>query len=201
MFTGIVETTGVIRQVKPANPGVRLWIEASFSGELAPGGSVAVDGACLTVEAVQEGCFLVFLSPETLQRTRFGEVDLPGLAVNLERPLRVGDELGGHWVLGHVDGVGTVRTVVDQKEGRCLEVELPESVHPALVIEKGSIAVNGVSLTINRLLNRRLQIQLIPYTLERTNLSLLEPGDRVNLELDMIGKYVIRYMEALHPAG
>jgi riboflavin synthase len=128
-------------------------------------------------------------------------VDRPGLAVNLERPLRVGDELGGHWVLGQVDGVGTVRSVVDQKEGRWLEVELPESVHPALVIEKGSIAVNGVSLTVNRVVDRLVQIQLIPYTLDRTNLSRLEPGDRVNLELDMIGKYVIRYMEALHPSG
>jgi len=201
MFTGIVETTGTVRDVVPADPGLRLWIHAPFARELAIGASVAVDGVCLTVEATDADAFRVYLSPETLQRTRFGEVALEGLVVNLERPLRLGDELGGHWVLGHVDGVGTVRGVVDQKEGRVLEVELPDERHRVLVIPKGSVALNGVSLTVNEIHDRLLQIQLIPHTLERTNLSLLEPGDRVNLELDMMGKYVIRYLEVLHPAG
>jgi riboflavin synthase len=162
--------------------------------DLVPGESVAVDGACLTVERVVDEGFTVHLIATTLDRTRFAEYR-PGQPVNLERALQAGDRLGGHLVQGHVDGVGKVLRVSQQKDARLLDIAAPPEV-ARVSVPLGSITVDGVSLTVNAMPDAAtIQISLIPFTLQHTTLADRKPGDRVHLEADTIGKYVRALLE------
>lgn len=188
MFTGLVTAVGVIRTTEPDEAGLELRIGAPFR-RVATGESIAVHGACLTVVAKGRGWFAVRATPTTLERTRLTELH-KGSRVNLERALRAGDPLGGHLVQGHVDGIGTVLAVRRRGDARVLDLRAPDPVARASV-RMGSIAVDGVSLTINDLPGRGIiQVSLIPHTLAVTTLGALAVGDRVHLEGDVIGKYV-----------
>ncbi len=198
MFTGIVEAVGRVTAVEPRGSATRLRIEAGALAEGARiGDSVAVNGGCLTVAAV-EGEILAFDAvPETLARTALGGLG-PGARVNLERALRAGGRLDGHIVQGHVDGVGRVRQLLRQGEDARLFVDCAPEFADWLV-EKGSVAIDGVSLTVVGVAAAGFDVALIPHTLETTTLGALSPGDRVNLEADVLGKYVKRYLERLLP--
>lgn len=194
MFTGIVTAVGRVRDARPAGGGIELGIEAPYT-DLEPGESVAVDGACLTVNGVRPGWFGVHVVATSLGRTRIGEYTA-GRRVNLERALRLGDRLGGHIVQGHVDGTGTVRRVAPQADARLLDIEVPADV-AAVSIPLGSITVDGVSLTVNAVpAPGVIQVSLIPFTLQATTLGDRVPGDVVHLEGDAIGKYVAALLEA-----
>ena len=194
MFSGIVERTGTVesRAVEPA--GVRFRVRAGFEPAPAPGASIAVNGVCLTVERVAGGVFDVVAVSETLRRTNLGALEANS-RVNLERSLRVGDEIGGHWVQGHVDGLGEVTRVEARAEDVRVTIEVPASLR-RYVAEKGSITVDGVSLTVAAWDDRRLTVALIPYTLEKTTASAWRPGTRVNLEVDVVARYLDRLLAA-----
>ncbi len=188
MFTGLVSAVGVVRAVRPASGGIELELEASYP-DLMPGESVAVDGACLTVERQGPGWFGVHVVRTSLDRTAFGDYG-PGRRVNLERALRMADRLGGHLVQGHVDGVGTVERVADREDARLIDFRVPDGV-AAVSPVLGSITVDGVSLTVNaRPAPSVVQVALIPFTLQHTTLGDRRPGDRVHLEADAVGKWV-----------
>lgn len=195
MFTGIVERIGTVRSAEAVRNGVRFGIEAG-ADYLAPvglGGSIALDGVCTTVVALEGDVFHVEAIGTTLSRTTLGTF-APGRKVNLERPLALGGALGGHLVQGHVDAVGTVRAVTREGEHVLLDVAMPDEVADVTVLH-GSITVDGVSLTVNALPGPDVfQVALIPHTWEVTNLSRLAPGDGVNLEGDMIGRFVVHYL-------
>lgn len=194
MFSGIVETTGTVRDVIDRASTRRFRVEApAIAPELAPGDSVAVDGACLTVTAHDETSFSVDVIGTTLERTIAGSYG-EGRVVNLERALRMGDRLDGHLVQGHVDAVGQLMQIVNEGEFWLMDFDVPGSVL-AETIEHGSITLNGVSLTVSELLpDTGVRIGVIPFTHEHTNLGLLEPGAPVNVEGDLIGKYVARIL-------
>ena len=193
MFTGLVEGVGDITEMRRMAEGLRLAVAPPFPvAELTLGESVAVSGACLTVVAVQGRAFQVEVSPETLARSTLSMKKV-GERVNLERALRLGDRLGGHLVTGHVDGLGVLRERREGPEHLALTFELPQTLAP-LVIEKGSIAVDGVSLTVNAVRGHTFSVNIIPYTAKDTTLAGLKVGDRVNLETDIIGKYVARLL-------
>jgi riboflavin synthase len=199
MFTGIVEGVGHITEMRRMAESLRLAIAPPFAvGELVLGESIAVSGACLTVVAVRGRAFQVDVSPETLARSTLSFKQV-GDRVNLERALRLGDRLGGHLVTGHVDGLGVLTERREGPEHLQLSFELPESLAP-LVIEKGSIALEGVSLTVNAVQSCVFQVNIIPYTAKDTTLADLKIGDRVNLETDIIGKYVARLLGPHLPA-
>ena len=189
MFTGLVSAVGVVRQASRRAGGTRLGIEAGdLATELAEGDSVAVNGVCLTATAIDGPTFSADVMAETLDRSSL-EPLAQGDRVNLELPLRAADRLGGHIVQGHVDGVGEVRSIAPDGFARLLEI----AADPALlryVVEKGSIAVDGVSLTVAAIAADSFTVSLIPETLERTTLGSVELGRRVNLEVDVIAKYV-----------
>ncbi|MDP9342082.1 MAG: riboflavin synthase [Actinomycetota bacterium] len=187
MFTGIVEELGTVREVGPNRLAVACRTVAEDSGI---GASLAVNGVCLTVVERHEGGLAFDLSEETLARSALGRLR-PGDPVNLERPLTLATRLGGHLVQGHVDGVGTVSGLDPDRGGATLAVEVPEDLVRYLV-EKGSVAVDGVSLTIAGLDGRRFTVALIPHTLEATTLGRARPGVPVNLEVDVVAKYVER---------
>ncbi len=194
MFTGLVEEVGTVRERTPGRAGARLVIGCLVIGEgLAIGDSVAVDGACLTVVEMAGDSFAVDCVEETLRRTSLGDRQ-PGDLVNLERAMRVGDRLGGHIVQGHVDGTGTVRAVTPEGDGALMSVAAPPEVL-RYVVEKGSITVDGVSLTVADRQPDGFTIALIPHTMEATTLGGTAAGRRVNLEADVLAKYV----EALAP--
>lgn len=174
-----------------------LRIAAALGGDLRDGDSIAVNGVCLTATGCDAAGFEATISPETLRVTTLGAMSF-GHAVNLERPLRADGRLGGHFVLGHVDGVGRVTGVRTDGDCRWLDVEIPAALLP-YVIPKGSIAIDGISLTIARLDGRQISVQIIPFTLSHTALSDARVGDAVNLEMDVIGKYVARLMVAPPP--
>lgn len=189
MFSGIIEETGRIERVNKSSRGLRLSISGQeVLKDLAIDDSIAVSGVCLTVVDRDEHTFHVEAVQETLQRTTLGTLKV-GDRVNLERALRLSDRLGGHFVQGHVDGVGKVVGFQDQLGGKLLGVQLPENLMK-YVIEKGSIAVDGVSLTVARVAGNTITIALIPHTLDKTTLGTLQVGDRVNIEVDLIGKYI-----------
>jgi riboflavin synthase len=190
MFTGLVQDRGRIEELSQTDEGVRMTVSSALAGELAEGDSIAVDGVCLTAVGVQNGTFGAEVMNETLRRTALEDA-VPGSAVNLELALRASDRLGGHIVQGHVDAVGTVSSVAEDGFARRLEIEAPASVL-RYVIEKGSIAVDGVSLTVTGTDNESFTVSLIPETLERTTLGTAEPGTKVNLEVDVLAKYVER---------
>jgi riboflavin synthase len=200
MFTGLVEGMGEIQGLASGAEGLRIIVRTSFpAAELSLGESVAVAGACLTVVAVTPGAASFEVSPETVKRTTF-PLKKVGDRVNLERSLKLGDRLGGHLVTGHVDGLGTVR---ERQAGPAyfqLKIEL-NSAWSRLVIEKGSIAVDGVSLTVNACQGNVFAVNVIPFTGRGTTLGALKVGDRVNLETDIIGKYVARLLGREAPQG
>jgi riboflavin synthase len=191
MFTGIVREVGTV----DAFIGSRLVVAGPGTASgVAVGDSVAVAGVCLTVVEVGDGRLAFDVVPETLSRTALGRLE-PGDSVNLETALRVGDPLGGHVVQGHVDAVGRVRSLEPEDESRRVWVDAPESV-VRYCLEKGSIAIDGVSLTVAALDDDGFEVALIPHTLEVTTLGRLEPGDQVNLETDVLAKVVERLLAA-----
>jgi len=196
MFTGIVEERGRVESCTQQGDVLRVRIGAGATlAGLAVGGSIAVNGCCLTAVHVDGSGFACELTAETLARTAFDERLQPGVPVNLERPMRADGRFDGHLVQGHVDGIGRVRDLRRLGESAELAVEPPGALEPYLVL-KGSVAVDGVSLTVAGLGPGVFTVALIPYTLERTNLGVARPGDRVNLEADVIAKYVERLLGA-----
>jgi riboflavin synthase len=191
VFTGIIETAGTVRAFVRHPAGARVTIGAPTIAEAArPGDSLAVDGACLTVAVLAGDGVVCDLSAETLSRTTLGGLRVGG-RVNLERPLRLGDRVGGHLVSGHVDAVGQLVGRFPQGEAAVYRVRFPESLAPFLV-PKGSVAVDGISLTVAALAGRHFDVAVIPYTLRGTTLAEKRVGARLNLEADLIGKYVAR---------
>ncbi len=196
MFTGLIEEVGVVLQVRREAGIAQLAIRGKETvAGLATGDSIAVDGACLTVTRVESSLFEVDLSEETLARTTLDWLG-PSDPVNLERPCRPTDRLGGHVVTGHIDGVGTVLEVRETSGTWWFSISFPEALRP-LLVEKGSIAVDGISLTIASLDARSFGVAIIPHTYHHTTLGSKQAGRRVNLETDLLGKYVIRYLEGL----
>jgi riboflavin synthase len=197
VFTGLVETTGVLAERTSRGPGARLFIRAELAGEaLAMGESITVDGACLSVVEIRADGFAVDATSETLARTTLGD-GTPGKRVNLERALRAADRLGGHIVTGHVDAVGTLIERNAVGEAFAMTFSLPASLQ-RFVAEKGSITVAGVSLTVNAVRRGEpaaFDVMLIPITLRVTSLGDLAPGDRVNLEVDLVARYVAAWLE------
>jgi riboflavin synthase len=192
MFTGIVKELGRVEAVDTSDDGARLRITADIASELAEGDSVAVNGACLTATSVGDGAFEADVMHQTLSLTTLGELE-ESSAVNLELPLRATDRLGGHVVQGHVDGTAAVTDISEDGFAKRLRIELPNELLP-YVVERGSIAIEGVSLTIADLTDAGLEVSLIPETLERTTLGSLEPGDQVNVECDVLARYVRRQL-------
>jgi riboflavin synthase len=193
MFTGLVAATGTVSAVERLGEGVRLSVATPLAAELADGDSVAVNGVCLTARAAADGGFAADVMAETLRRCALGPVEV-GDSVNLELPLRAAARLGGHVVQGHVDGVGVVAAIADEGFARVVRIAAPEQLL-RYVVEKGSIAVDGVSLTVSAVDDEAFEVSLIPETLERTTLGALEPGRAVNLEVDVLAKYVEKLMK------
>src|SRR6266704_7225852 len=192
MFTGIVEEMGTVVALARAGTTLRLGVQAGVTLEGSDvGASVAVNGACLTVVERREDEVVFELGPETLARTALGRLG-PGDAVNLERPLRFGGALGGHLVLGHVDGVGTVDAVTRVESTARVRITLPSRDLEPLLIPQGSVAVDGVSLTVAALSDLSFEVMLIPHTLAVTTLGRLRSGQAANIEVDVIGKYLMR---------
>jgi riboflavin synthase len=191
VFTGLIEDLGTVESVERTDDGARLRISSALAGELALGDSIAVNGCCLTATDVNDGSsFETEAMNQTLNITALSGVD-EGAKVNLELAMKAGDRLGGHIVQGHVDGVGTVAAVEDDGFARRLRVELPPELL-RYVVDKGSITLGGVSLTVADLGDSWAEVSLIPETLERTNLGDLAPGSRLNVECDIVAKYVER---------
>jgi riboflavin synthase len=193
VFTGIIETIGTVVAAEPMNGGRRLRIAAPWAGQLTPGESVAVDGACLTVVVADAEAFALEAVRETVGRTIVGTY-APGRRVHLERPLAVGERLGGHFVQGHVDDVATVQAIERQGENGYITLDLPASGRP-LVAPQGSIAVNGVSLTVLAVTGEGVRLSIIPHTWQATTFAELKPGDGVNVEYDLIARYLQRLLE------
>ena len=192
MFTGLVQGVGAVAGMERSDAGARITIETPLVAELSAGDSIAINGVCLTVVELNGGSFAAEAMNETLARSSLGDL-APGSEVNLELPLRATDRLGGHVVQGHVDGVGTIEEASADGFARRIRVEAPADVL-RYVVEKGSIAVDGVSLTVTGVDERSFTVSLIPETLQRTNLGEAVAGRRVNLEVDVLAKYVERLM-------
>ena len=193
MFTGLIETVATVARVDAVPSGYRLRLATPLGAELQLGESVSVDGVCLTVTARDAAGWEADVGPETARVTTLGTFT-PGRRVNLERSMRADSRFGGHFVQGHVDGVADVQDVRDQGDAHWLTVRFPASL-ASLIVHKGSIAVDGISLTVADLRDTEFDVMIIPFTWTHTNLSALAAGGRVNLECDMIGKYVARAVE------
>jgi riboflavin synthase len=193
MFTGLIEATGRLVERQATSGGFRLRIASALAGELAVGDSLAVNGVCLTVITIDAGEIHADVGPETIRVTTLGTLPA-NVSVNLERPLRADGRFGGHFVQGHVDAIGRVEERRPEAEFEWLTVKYPTHLAPYFVL-KGSVAVDGISLTIASLGTDRFDVQIVPYTLEHTNLRDLAAGDGVNLECDLVGKYVARAAE------
>lgn len=193
MFTGLIESVGAIARVEPLATGFRLEVRTDLGQALAPGDSVAVNGVCLTVVSLERGAFQADISPETARVTTLGALR-PGTLVNLERPLKADARLGGHFVQGHVDAVGTLTGLRHDGECHWITVSYPAAL-AALIVHKGSIAVDGISLTVAALDGLSFDVQIVPFTWEHTNLKGSAERDAVNIECDILGKYVARAAE------
>jgi riboflavin synthase len=193
MFTGIIKELGTVDAIESSADGARLRIRAELASELGEGDSVAVNGACLTATTVTGEAFEADVMHQTLELTTLGALAV-GSGVNLELPLRADERLGGHIVQGHVDGTATVAELVDEGFAKRVRVELPAELQP-YVVEHGSVAIEGVSLTVARLDDPVVEVSLIPETLDRTTLGRLEAGARVNVECDVLARYVRRQLE------
>jgi riboflavin synthase len=201
MFTGIIEEVGQVNRIEQSGEERRITITAEHAPkELKPGDSIAVSGVCLTALDIRPGSFCADLAPETWMRTSFSRMH-DGARVNLELPMKADGRFGGHIVQGHVDGVGKLIAMdrIADSENWWLHIELPREVEK-YTVHKGSISIEGISLTVARLEGRRCTIAVIPHTVEMTNLGSLKPGDPVNLEADLIAKYVEKMMKG-EPAG
>ena len=193
MFTGLVEAVGELIDRKPTDRGFRLRIGTALADELSPGDSLAVNGVCLTVILAEKQEVHADVGPETNRVTTLGSL-AHGSVVNLERPLRADSRFGGHFVQGHVDAVGEVTELRADTDFHWLAVNYPPHLAP-LIVSKGSIAVDGISLTVAELGHEHVRIMVVPFTLAHTNLKRLQVRNRVNLEADMVGKYVVRAAE------
>jgi riboflavin synthase len=194
MFTGIIESLGTVREVAGSDQGRRLVVEADLASELKSGDSISVNGVCLTVTVQVDSSFGLDVVTETLRRTNLGGL-LVGDRVNLERPVRVDGRLDGHVVQGHVDTFGAVSSITPEGVGRRIAIDVSPRYRRYLV-EKGSIAVDGVALTIAAVTDTGFEAALIPFTLQVTNLGLRQAGQQVNLEFDVLAKYLERLMQA-----
>jgi riboflavin synthase len=193
MFTGIVEAVGTLSEVKGTGGGFRVRIKTSLSAEMKVGDSLAVNGVCLTAIFIDGDTVHADVGPETSRITTLGALQR-GQEVNLERPLRPDGRFDGHFVMGHVDGIGVIEEIRSEGDSRWLTIGFPPALAP-LFIRKGSIAVDGISLTIAGLGERQFDVMVVPFTWDATTLKAVRKGDKVNLECDMIGKYVARAME------
>jgi len=195
LFTGIVEDVGRLARREELSAGQRLWVATSLPVTAFDlGESIAIDGACMTVVACAEAEFAVDVSAESLRRTTLGDL-APGDAVNLERAMKLGDRLGGHMVSGHIDGTGSIESIRPEGESSIFTFRVAADLMPMLV-EKGSVAIDGISLTCFHCLDDRFDVALIPHTLSVTTLGRRSPGARVNIEVDVMGKYVARLVDA-----
>ena len=200
MFTGIIEHIGTVESLKANAEGGHLKIHApTVAKNLEVSKSIAVNGCCLTVVEVAHDHFSADLSGETLRKTSIGEWKT-GIRVNLEQPLTAGKEFGGHFVLGHVDTIGRVTRLAPEGDNWWYGIEVPET-FARYIVPQGSITIDGISLTVARWNGHLAEIAVIPFTYEHTNLRDRKPGDAVNLEGDVLGKYVERYFEARNPAS
>lgn len=199
MFTGIVEAVGEVSEASPMPGGLRLKIATRLAAELRAGDSVAVNGVCLTSVRSDASGFEAEASPQTLRVTALGSL-AAGAAVNLERPLMPTSRLGGHFVLGHVDGIGRIDEMRAEAEFRRVGVSYPPSLARWLV-PKGSVAVDGISLTVASLSEQRFEVQIVPYTWTETRLHAATVGDPVNIECDIIGKHVVRALDTVRGGG
>jgi riboflavin synthase len=190
MFTGLIEDVGVVEEASFSSHGLRLTLRTALAPALTPGESVAVNGVCLTVAAKSDRDMQADVGPETLRVTTLGRLSA-GRPVNLERPMRADGRFGGHFVLGHVDAVGQIGSIRPADDFHWFSVSFPVELEPYF-ISKGSVAVDGISLTVAALHRTHFDVQIVPFTLQHTNLQALGPGDAVNLECDVIGKYVVR---------
>jgi riboflavin synthase len=197
MFTGLIADLGTVLSVARDRDGARLRIDTRLARELDPGASIAVDGVCLTATEVDDESFAADAISETLARTSLGTLR-EGARVNLELPLRASDRLGGHVVQGHVDATGTVRALREEGFSRVLAIDAPRTL-ARHIVEKGSVALDGVSLTVSALGDDGFEVSLIPETLARTNLGELAVGDTVNIEADILAKHVARLIELAAP--
>jgi riboflavin synthase len=195
MFTGLIEDLGRIDEVKPTPSGFRVRVTTSLAGSLTPGDSVAINGVCLTVVSADADGLHADVGPETARITTFGTLRR-GAAVNLERPLRAGAPVDGHFVQGHVDAVGVIDDLRPDGDSWWLTVAYPATLTP-FIVRKGSIAVDGISLTVAGLDDKCFDVQVIPHTWTHTNLQYAREGDGVNIECDILGKYVARALEKL----
>jgi len=193
MFTGLVETVGEVVDRQEISSGVRLAIQSSLSAALGLGDSVAVNGVCLTATSIEGDVFRADVGPETLRVTSLGRF-VKGTHVKLERPLRADGRFGGHFVQGHVDGIGHIEELRADADFHWLTVSFPPDLTP-YIVPKGSIAIDGISLTVARLGTDRVDIMIVPFTIEHTNLKACRKHDAVNIECDMVGKYVARAVE------
>lgn len=194
MFTGLIEEVGCIAQVEANAAGSRIRVQAQrILEKLALGDSIAVDGACMTVIAFDENTFSFEVSPESLSKTNFSSFQ-PGTRVNLERPLTPSSRIGGHYVTGHVDGLARVVSREELGNSIVFTFEVPSEAMAALLVPKGSVAILGISLTVNTVSGNRFTVAIIPHTLSHTNLGDYQSGDAVNIETDLLGKYVQRLM-------
>ena len=197
MFTGLITDIGEVVARDDDGTNMRLTIATSYdTSDLELGESIAINGACMTVDGLGDDYFEIDASPETLELTTLGDLR-SGDPLHLERALRLSDRLGGHGVTGHVDGIGTVVETLELDEAWRITVEAPDTVAPFL-ITKGSISIDGVSMTINPVDDHRFQLMVIPHTAEHTNLADYRQGHRVNLEADLLGKYVKKFMTPEH---
>lgn len=195
MFAGIVEGRCKVVNFEDYGKGKRVWFEFENLKEFYTGQSISIDGVCLTVEEYESSRALFFLSDETLRRTKFGLTINTGYVCNYERSLKVGDRIDGHFVLGHVDGVGRIVRIDDYgDEGLDLYVEIPENLM-VYVAEKGSIALDGTSLTVNGIMGNIISIRIIPQTLKITAFPFRKVGDLINVEVDVLARYVVNYLK------
>jgi riboflavin synthase len=193
MFTGLIETLGEVAEMKPTPAGFRLRVTTGMAPELNAGDSLAVNGVCLTVVSADADGIHADISPETARVSTLGALKR-GALVNLERPLRADARLGGHFVQGHVDATGTIVEIRQEGDSYWLTVRFPPLLAP-YIVRKGSIAVDGISLTVAGVDDKHFDVQLIPFTWEHTNLKQSKQGDMVNIEVDILGKYVVRVAE------
>ncbi|HBQ20978.1 MAG: riboflavin synthase subunit alpha [Deltaproteobacteria bacterium GWA2_38_16] len=196
MFTGIVEAIGRVVDIRPRlkEKGLRMMVEAPFyfKEDVGSGQSIAVNGTCLTVTEWKDHCFLTDISPETLDKTYFDQLS-KGAGVNLERAMKFSDRVNGHWVTGHVDGIGKILKIESQGEFSKFIFEFKKE-WMKYIVKKGSIAIDGISLTVNECMENQVEVMIIPETLQKTTLGQKKVGESVQVELDIIGKYVEKYI-------
>lgn len=193
MFTGIIKSVGTVKQVKELDGGKEITIASDFAAEVSVDQSISINGVCHTATACNEETFTVQSVEETLRKTNIGELE-EGSLVNLERSLRPDQLLDGHIVQGHVDATGIIVDIEKEGTDRLLTIEYPAE-NSNLVVGRGSIAIDGISLTVANEKENTFQVAIIPYTYEHTNLQDKKVGDTVNLEYDVLGKYVVKYLE------